>query len=105
MKAFYKFLEKYMPAANRDNALIAHGYATAQTMIRVLEQCGDDLTRENVMKQAASLKDFAPDTLIAGISINTSNVDYAPIKQLQMMRFKAGKWEMFGDVIGADSGD
>jgi hypothetical protein len=56
------------------------------------------------MKQAANLKDFASDTLIPGIKINTSPMDYAPIKQLQMMRFKNGKWDMFGDVISAETG-
>jgi len=71
----------------------------AQTLVEVLKQCGDDLTRANVMKQAASLKNFAPDTLLPGITINTSATDYAPIKQLQMMRFKGEKWELFGDII------
>ncbi|HEY1579697.1 MAG TPA: ABC transporter substrate-binding protein [Terracidiphilus sp.] len=104
MEVFYKFIGKYMPTANRDNALIAHGYAVSQAMVRVLQQCGNDLTRDNVMKQAANLKDFASDTLIPGIKINTSPMDYAPIKQLQMMRFKNGKWDMFGDVISAETG-
>ena len=71
--------------------------------MEVLRACGDDLTRENVMKQAASLKDFVPDMLIPGIKLNTSATDFAPIEQLQMMRFKAGKWEMFGDVISAET--
>jgi branched-chain amino acid transport system substrate-binding protein len=66
----------------------------------VLKQSGDDLTRANVMKQAASLKDFEPDTLLPGIKINTSPTDFAPIKQLQMMRFKGEKWELFGGIIG-----
>jgi ABC-type branched-subunit amino acid transport system substrate-binding protein len=104
MEVFYQFIGKYMPTANRDNALIAHGYAVSQAMVRVLQQCGNDLTRDNVMKQAANLKDFASDTLIPGIKINTSPMDYAPIKQLQMMRFKNGKWDMFGDVISAETG-
>jgi ABC-type branched-subunit amino acid transport system substrate-binding protein len=104
MELFYKFIGKYMPTANRDNALIAHGYAVSQAMVRVLQQCGNDLTRDNVMKQAANLKDFASDTLIPGIKINTSPMDYAPIEQLQMMRFKNGKWDMFGDVISAETG-
>jgi hypothetical protein len=73
-------------------------------MVQVLKQAGNNLTRENVMKQAASLKDFAPDTLIPGIKINTSPTDYAPIEQLQMMRFKGGKWELFGDIISAEHG-
>ncbi len=63
--------------------------------------CGDDLTRANVMKQAASLKDFVPDTLLPGISINTSPTDFAPIKQLRLMRFKGEKWELFGDIMSS----
>jgi len=72
--------------------------------VQVLKQCGDDLTRANVMKQAASLKDFAPDTLIPGVKINTGPTDFAPLEQLKMMQFKAGKWELFGDVISAETG-
>jgi len=104
MKKFMAFIDKYMPGANISDANLVYGYAAAQTMVQVLKQAGDNLTRENVMKQAASLKDFAPDTLIPGIRINTSPTDYAPIEQLQMMRFKAGKWELFGDIISAEHG-
>ena len=81
-----------------------YGYGAAQTMVKVLEMCGDNLTRENVMRQAASLKDFTPDILLPGIKMNTSATDFAPIEQLQMMQFKGGKWEMFGDVISAETG-
>jgi hypothetical protein len=73
-------------------------------MVKVLQQSGDNLTRENVMKQAASLKDFAADTFLPGIKVNTSPTDFAPIEQLQMMQFKGGKWVMFGDVISAEAG-
>ena len=72
MKKFMAFIDKYMPGANISDANLVYGYAAAQTMVQVLKQSGDDLTRENVMKQAASLKDFAPDTLLPGIKINTS---------------------------------
>jgi branched-chain amino acid transport system substrate-binding protein len=65
--------------------------------------CGDDLTRANIMKQAANLKDFTADTLLPGVKINTSASDFAPIEQLQMMRFKGEKWEMFGDVISGEA--
>jgi branched-chain amino acid transport system substrate-binding protein len=102
MKKFYAFLEKYYPDANRLDGSVVYGYGVAQTMVEVLKQSGDDLTRANVMKQAASLKDFEPDTLLPGIKINTSPTDYAPIKQLQMMRFKGEKWELFGDIIGGE---
>src|SRR5882724_9832585 len=88
MKKFLGFLEKYYPEANRLDGAVVYGYGAAQTMVKVLELCGDDLTRENVMKQAANLKDFAPDTLLPGVKINTGAADFAPIKQLQMMRFK-----------------
>jgi hypothetical protein len=104
MKKFLAFIEKYMPGSNVADTNLVYGYAAAQTMVQVLKQCGDDLTRENVMKQAASLKDFVPDTLIPGIKINTSASDYAPIEQLQMMQFKGGKWQMFGDIISAETG-
>jgi branched-chain amino acid transport system substrate-binding protein len=99
MKKFYAFLQKYYPDGDRLNASVVYGYGVAQTLVKVLEMCGDDLTRANVMKQAASLRDFEPDTLLPGIKISTSATDFAPIKQLQMMRFKGETWELFGGVI------
>ena len=104
MKKFYAFLAKYAPEANKADGSVVFGYGQAQTMVQVLKQCGDDLTRENVMKQAASLKDFAPDTLLPGVKINTSATDFYPIEQLQMMRFKDQKWELFGPVISGEVG-
>ena len=80
------------------------GYGVAQTLVQVLKQCGDNLTRENIMKQAASLKDFRTEVLLPGIKINTSPTDFAPISQLQLMKFKGEKWELFGDVISGDVG-
>ena len=104
MKKFYAFLAKYYPEANKVDGSVVFGYGAAQTMVQVLKQCGDNLTRENVMKQAASLKDFAPDTLLPGVKINTSATDFAPIEQLQMMRFKGEKWDLFGDIISGEVG-
>jgi len=104
MKKFLGFVDKYMPGANISDTNVVYGYAAAQTMVQVLQQAGDTLTRENIMKQAASLKDFAPDTILPGVKLNTSATDFAPIQQLQMMQFKAGKWVMFGDVISAETG-
>ncbi len=102
MKKVFALLEKYYPEGNKLDASVVYGYGVAQTMVKVLEMCGDNLTRENVMKQAASLKDFAPDTLLPGVKISTSATDFAPIKQLQMMRFKGEKWELFGDIISGE---
>ncbi|CAL74890.1 Putative ABC-type branched-chain amino acid transporter, periplasmic binding protein [Bradyrhizobium sp. ORS 278] len=99
MKKFFDFLAQYAPDANKLDSSTVYGYGAAQTLVKVLQMCGDDLTRANVMKQAASLKDFAPDTLLPGVKINTSATDFAPIEQLQMMRFKGEKWELFGEAI------
>jgi branched-chain amino acid transport system substrate-binding protein len=104
MKKFLAFVDKYMPGANVTDTNLVYGYAAAQTMVQTLRQCGDNLTRENVMKQAASLRDFTPDTLIPGIKINTSATDFAPIEQLKMMQFKDGVWQLFGDIISAETG-
>jgi branched-chain amino acid transport system substrate-binding protein len=104
MKKFLAFLEKYYPDADRTNSQVIYGYGAAQTLTKVLEMCGDDLTRANIMKQAANLKDFTPDTLLPGIKINTSATDFAPIEQLRMMRFKGEKWDLFGDVISGEAG-
>src|SRR5882762_4070591 len=102
MKKFFAFLEKYYPEGNKLDGSVVYGYGAAQTMVKVIEMCGDNLTRENVMKQAASLKDFAPDTMLPGVKINTSATDFAPIEQLQMMRFKGEKWDLFGDIISGE---
>ncbi|QOZ22989.1 ABC transporter substrate-binding protein [Bradyrhizobium sp. CCBAU 51753] len=101
MQKFIAFLKKDYPEGNRLDGATAFGYAAAQTLVKVLELCGDDLTRANVMKQAANLKGFVPDTLLPGITINTSPTDFAPIKQLRLMRFKGEKWELFGDIISS----
>ena len=102
MKKFLAFLDKYHPEGNKIDGSVVYGYGAAQTLVKVLEMCGDNLTRENVMKQAASLKDFTPDTLLPGVKINTSATDFAPISQLQLMRFKGDKWDLFGDIMSGD---
>ncbi|MET0905883.1 MAG: branched-chain amino acid ABC transporter substrate-binding protein [Bradyrhizobiaceae bacterium] len=104
MKDFLAFLAKDFPDGNKLDANIIVGYGAAQTMVKVLQMCGDDLTRENVMKQAANLKDFRTEILLPGIKINTSATDFAPISQLQLMRFNGEKWDLFGDIISADAG-
>jgi len=104
MKKFYAFLAKYAPDANKADGSVVFGYGQAQTMVQVLKQAGDNLTRENIMKQAASLKNFAPDTLLPGVTINTSATDFYPIEQLQMMRFKGQKWDLFGPIISGEVG-
>jgi branched-chain amino acid transport system substrate-binding protein len=104
MKQFLDFLAKDFPEGDKIDASIVVGYGVSQTLVQVLKQCGDNLTRENIMKQAASLKDFRTEVLLPGIKINTSPTDFAPISSLQLMKFKGEKWELFGDVINADVG-
>jgi branched-chain amino acid transport system substrate-binding protein len=104
MKEFYAFLEKDFPEGNKLDGSVVVGYGVSQTLVKVLQACGDNLTRENIMKQAASLKDFRTEVLLPGIKINTGANDFAPISQLQLMKFKGEKWELFGDIISADVG-
>ena len=104
MKAFLEFMTKYFPEGDKLDGGTIVGYGVAQTLVEVLKKCGDDLTRANVMKQAASLKDFRTEVLLPGIKINTGPNDFAPISSLQLMKFKGEKWDLFGDVISADAG-
>ncbi|MCP9628572.1 ABC transporter substrate-binding protein [Rhodopseudomonas palustris] len=104
MKEFLAFMDKDFPDGNKLDGGTIVGYGVAQTLVEVLKRCGDNLTRDNVMKQAASLKNFRTEVLLPGISINTSATDFAPVSQLQLMRFKGEKWELFGDVISGDVG-
>ena len=102
MKAWNEFLDQYYPSANRADTLVMLGYLVAQTLEHVLRACGDNLTRENVMKQAASIRNLELDGLLPGIKINTSATDFAPISQLQMKTFKGEAWELFGDIVDGD---
>ena len=104
MKAFDEFIAKDFPEGNRADSLVMTGYNMAQTLVQVLKQCGDNLSRENVMKQAANLKDFRTTNLLPGIKINTSPIDFAPIKQVQLRRFKGDRWELFGPTLSSEIG-
>jgi len=100
MKDWYAFMAKYYPDGDLKDGGNVFGYAAAQTPVQVLKQCGDNLTRENVMKQAASLKDLQLAILLPGIKINTSPTDFAPIQAEQLIRFDGKQWVRFGEVIG-----
>jgi branched-chain amino acid transport system substrate-binding protein len=104
MKAWNEFLDKYFPEANRTDASVIYGYTVAQTLAHVLKQCGDNLTRENVMKQAASIKDLELGGLLPGVKVNTSATDFAPLSQLQLMKLQGNTWERFGEILSADVG-
>ena len=104
MKAWNEFLDKYYPEANRADASVMYAYTVAQGLVHVLKNCGDNLTRENIMKQAASIKDLELGGLLPGIKVNTSATDFAPISQLQLVKFKGETWERFGEIMTGDVG-
>jgi branched-chain amino acid transport system substrate-binding protein len=100
-KEWLEFMKKYNTSANLGDVQGAIGYTYAQTIVAVLKACGNNLTRENVMKQAASLHDVTMPMLLPGITLSTSATDFAPIKQMQLERFDGTTWKLFGEVISA----
>jgi branched-chain amino acid transport system substrate-binding protein len=105
LKELNLFLDKYFPEANRSDTYIVNGYNTAQLLVQVLKQCGDDLTRENVMKQATHLQNVELGMLLPGIKVSTSPTDYAPVKYWQLMRFEGTNWNLFGELINGEGQD
>ncbi len=100
VKAWEAYMKKYYPEGNLADQSNMYGYTVAQTLHQVLKQAGNNLTRANIMKQAASLKDYRPETMLPGIRMNTSSNDYAPIESEQLIRFDGEKWQRFGPIIG-----
>lgn len=92
-------MNEYYPDGDKKDVSNVYGYDQAATLIQVLQQCGEDLSRENVMRQAASLHRFIAPMLLPGIEINTAPDDYFPLKQGQLARFNGSTWELFGTVI------
>ena len=99
VEEYFAWIKKYYPEGNPNDTLNSYAYGGAQTLVHVLRQCGDDLTRENVMRQAAGIKSLELPMLFAGIRIDTSPEDYYPIEQVQMMRFDGQRWGTFGEVV------
>jgi branched-chain amino acid transport system substrate-binding protein len=98
-KDWVAFMDKYFPDGDKTSSFTVYGYTVGQTLVQVLKQCGDNLTRENVMKQAANLKDLQLPLLLPGIKINTSPTDFFPIEQMQIQRFTGERWEAVGPVL------
>jgi branched-chain amino acid transport system substrate-binding protein len=95
------FMTKYMPGAPQTDINYIAGYSYAQALVQVLRQCGNDLSRENIMRQATNLHDFHEDVLLPGIAINTSPTNYHPVTQMQLERFDGTSWQLFGDVLAS----
>ena len=97
---YWAFMKKYYPEVNADDGTFSYAYTAAWAFVDLLKRCGDDLTRENLMRQATNLKNVANPMLVPGITLNTSATEYHPIKQVQMMRFDGTKWVLFGEILG-----
>jgi branched-chain amino acid transport system substrate-binding protein len=94
-------MDQYNPDADKSDQFNVYGYNVAMTLMHVLEQCGDDLTRQNVMRQAASINDLELPMLLPGVVINTSASDFYPIESMMLAKFDGQQWVLFGDVIDA----
>ncbi len=103
-KEWAAFMDKFYPDGDKTTSFTVYGYTVAQTLVQTLKQCGDDLTRANVMKQAANLKNLQHPMLLPGIAINTNPNDFYPIEQMQMQRFNGERWELFGPIMSGDVG-
>jgi branched-chain amino acid transport system substrate-binding protein len=99
IKEYFAFMKKYYPDGDPHDGLNVFGYTAAQTLVQALKQCGDDLTRENVMRQAAGLRDLELPLLLPGVKINTSPTDFFPIEQVQLMKFNGKTWVRFGGIV------
>ena len=93
------FMDRYYPDGDKEDSYAIFGYAAAETLLQVLTQCGDDLSRENIMKQAASLKNYQSPITLPGITINTGPADFRPIEQMRLVQFDGSAWQPIGDVI------
>ncbi|HTG06159.1 MAG TPA: ABC transporter substrate-binding protein [Bradyrhizobium sp.] len=99
IKAYFAFMDKYYPEGDKINTVNSYGYATAELLAHILRQCGDDLTRENIMRQATGLKNYVGSLALPGMSAHTSPTDYRINKQMQMMKFDGERWQLFGPII------
>ena len=99
VQEFLKWRAKYLPDADPSDGAYGYAYMQAALLVEVLKRCGDDLTRENVMRQAANLKNLRIPMFLDGITVNTSPTDFRPIKQMRMLRFDGQRWNYFGPIM------
>lgn len=99
MKSWFAFMDKFYQVESANNSAALYGYAAAEALTQVLKQCGDDFSRDNIMRQAASLRDYKPSVALPSIKMNTSPDSYLPIKQMRLVQFDGRSWQPFGEVI------
>jgi branched-chain amino acid transport system substrate-binding protein len=102
MKRYKAFMAKWAPAEDANSGIATYGYSTAALLIQILKQCGDDLTRENLMKQATNIKGYVADLALPGMTVSTSSDDWRINKQFQMMKFDGQRWVLFGPILTDD---
>ena len=102
MKRYKAFMAKYAPAEDANSGIATYGYSTAELLVQIFKQCGDNLTRSNIMKQATNIKDFVPDLALPGMTISSEPDDYRINKQFQMMKFDGQRWVLFGPIVTDD---
>jgi len=102
IKKWIAFMDKYYPDGDKNSSFTTYGYTVAQNLHKVLQAAGNNLTRENVMKVAGTMKDLELDLLLPGIKINTSPTDFYPIEQQQLIRFKGDRYESFGPILSGE---
>ena len=93
------FMKKYLPDADLTDGGYVFSYGVCTTLLQVLKQCGNDFSRENIIKQAASLKNLVVPTLLPGVIVSTSATNFHPIRQMQLSKWSGKTWELFGDII------
>jgi branched-chain amino acid transport system substrate-binding protein len=98
-----KFMDKYMPQGDKSSTFPVYAYAVSSTLVEVLKKCGDTLTRENVMKQAANLKGLEVPLLLPGVKVNTSATDFYPIQSVKLVQLKGEVFELFGEILSNES--
>jgi len=98
-KEWLAFMKRYYPEGDIEDLYNVYAYGTAATLVQVLKQCGDDLSRENIMRQAENLKNLELPVLLPGIRINTGPDDHSPVEQMQLQRFDGKQWVLFGEII------
>jgi hypothetical protein len=99
MKEYLSFMDRYYPEGDREDSYAVFGYAVAQTLVQVLRQCGNDFSRENIMKQAQSLKNFQSSVTLPGIAITTSPADFRPVKDMRLVQFDGRTWQPIGQLF------
>ena len=99
MRGYFDFLKRWAPAINPNDSFAASGFSYAQIIVQILKQCGDHLTRENLMRQASNLKGFSSSMMLPGVTVDTSSDDYLPFQKLRLQQFDGSSYKLIGELM------